>query len=249
LETSGRWSYSKRGRGRPSRRSILYVDILESIILIAGKYDLDPNHLIDAFVEAWNDETSHLGKLKIICRERTQDSATLLITDGEKAVFQFPINLEVLNFPEYLKAQIQYFPLSPHARRKLEGKQKKISDLRYRMRRIDLKAKIIEIPPAKLVFTRFGTMADVSNVKIGDETGSIRLSLWNEQIDKVHVGDMIELKNCYIASYKGEPQIRIGRTGTLSIIDDEDANLLLKRNNLNQTFKIKGKNDGHSSSA
>lgn len=74
--------------------------------------------------------------------------------------------------------------------------------------------------------------ANVSNVKIGDETGSMTLNLWNEQIDKVHVGDIIELKNCYIARYRGELQLRLGKIGTLSIIDDEDASLILKRNNL-----------------
>jgi len=199
---------------------------MESIVLIAGRYDLDPKHLVDAFVEAWNNEASHLGKLKITCREIKKDSATLLITDGEKVVAQFPITLEVLRNPEYLKNQIQHFPLSPHAQRKLErkleGKPKKIGHLSYGMRRIDLKAKVIEIPPTLHVHTRFGTMADVSNVKIGDETGSIRLSLWNEQIDKVHIGDIIELKKCHIAKFRGDLQLRLGRTGTLSIIDDEE---------------------------
>jgi replication factor A1 len=221
LETSGRWRYSKRGRGRPSRRTILYFKVIESIIGIAGRYNLDPKHLIDAYVEAWSYKTSYLGNLKITCREVKQDSATLLITDGEKVVSQFPINLDVLRNPEYLKAQIQHFPQPYHAKKKL----KKIDELRDGMRRIDVKARIIEVPPALHVHTRFGTMADVSNVKIGDETGSIRLSLWNEQIDKVHVGENIELKNCHISRYKGESQIRLGRKGTLSIIDDEDASI------------------------
>lgn len=227
LGTSRRWTSRGRGRGRPSRRTILYVDFLESIVLIAGKYDLDPKLLIEAFVEAWSDEASYLGNLKIVCREVNQDSATFLITDGEKVVAQFPITLKVLRNPEYVKDQIQYFPPSHYAQRRLEGKPKKIGQLSYGMRRIDLTAKVIEVPPALHVHTRFGTMADVSNVKIADETGSVRLSLWNDQIDKVHVGDMIELKNCYIFRYRGEPQLRLGRKGTLSIVGDEDASIAL----------------------
>jgi len=117
--------YVKRGRGRPSRRSILYVDVLDSIVSIAGRYDLDPKHLIDAFVEAWNNETSHLGSLKITCREINHNSATFLVTDREKVVSQFPIPLDALNFQKYLKNQIQHFPPPYHAQRKLEGKQKK----------------------------------------------------------------------------------------------------------------------------
>jgi len=57
-------------------------------------------------------------------------------------------------------------------------------------------------------------------VTIADETGSMRLSLWNDQIDKVHVGDEVELKNSYILRYRGEPQLRLGRRGTLSVIGD-----------------------------
>ena len=91
------------------------------------------------------------------------------------------------------------------------------------MEKIEIKAKITEIPPALHVHTRFGTTASVSNIKIADETGSIRLSLWNNQIDKVHVGDEIELKNCYVFRYRGEPQLRIGRKGTLSIINNENV--------------------------
>ena len=88
--------YVKRGRGRPSRKSFLYADFIESIILIAGKYDLDPKHLIESFVEALSYEISHLGNLKITCREVKKDSARFLVTEGEKAVFQFPITLEKL---------------------------------------------------------------------------------------------------------------------------------------------------------
>ncbi len=136
-------------------------------------------------------------------------------------ISQFPINLNVLKNPEYVKDQIQHFPLSPHAQRRLEGKPKKIGQLSYGMKGINVKAKILEIPPAKQVHTRFGHMASVSNVKIADETGSIRLNLWNEKIDKVHIGDIVEIKKGHIARYRGEPQLRLGRIGTLSIINDE----------------------------
>jgi len=165
---------------------------------------LDPELLIEAFVEAWSNETSHLGNLKITRRKVNQDSASFLITKGEKVVSQFPITTEILKNPEYVKNQIQYFPPSYYAQKKLDQKQWKISELRYRLRGINVKAKIIEIPPAQQVQTRFGTKVYVSNVKITDETGSIRLSLWNDQIDNVHVGDEVELKNCYIFRYRGE---------------------------------------------
>jgi len=121
-ETKQKMSLTMKGRK-------LSVNVLESIVLIARKYDLDLKHLIETFVEAWSNETSHLGNLKITCREVKKDSATFLITDSEKVVSQFPIILEVLKNPEYLKAQIQYFPSPYHAQRKFDQKQKKILSL------------------------------------------------------------------------------------------------------------------------
>ena len=73
---------------------------------------MDPNRLVDAFVEAWNNGTSHCGRLKIACREVTKDSATFLLTDGEEVVSQLPIAVEALKNKGYLKDQTKYFPVS-----------------------------------------------------------------------------------------------------------------------------------------
>jgi len=102
------------------------------------------------------------------------------------------------------------------AKKKIDQKPNKIDELRYGMRDVDLKAKIVKIPPAKRVLTRFGNWAYVSNVTIADEDGSIRLSLWNNQINKIHVGDEVELKACHVSRFGGELQLRLGRKGTIS---------------------------------
>jgi ssDNA-binding replication factor A large subunit len=50
-----------------------------------------------------------------------------------------------------------------------------------------------------------------------DETGSMRLSLWNHQIDTVHVGDEIDIRGGHVAQYFGNPQLRFGKKGTSSL--------------------------------
>lgn len=219
--------FNDNGRGRPRGRSNSYEGFLKSIVSIAKKYDLEPEQLFEAFVEAWRNESSQCGILKILCREVNHDSATFLLTNEEKVVSQFPITLDVLKEPEYYKDQLRFISKSLYANKKQDKKTRKISELRYGMRGIDIKAKVIEIPPAINVLTRFGTTAYVSNVKIADESGSIRLSLWNNQIDNVHVGDEIELKACYIFRYRGEPQLRLGRKGTLTIINEKNTSSFL----------------------
>ncbi len=220
--------FNDNGRGRPRGRSNSYEGFLKSIVSIARKYDLEPEQLFEAFVEAWSNKSSQYGILTIACREVNHDSATFLLTNKEKVVSQFPITLDVLKEPEYYKDQLQYVSKFHYKNKKQEKKIRKISELRYGMKGIDIKAKVIEIPPGINVLTRFGTIAYVSNVKIADKSGSIRLSLWNNQVDKVHVGAEIELKACYIFRYRGEHQLRLGRKGTLTTINEKKTNSLHK---------------------
>lgn len=195
----------------------------KSIVLISRKYDLDPKLLTNAFIEAFENKVHQYGSLKVTCRNVNQDSATFLITNEEKVVSQFPIKLDILRKPNTLIRLVQTFPVSYHAKKEIRDKQKKINELHFRMKGISVKAKIIKIPPKQTVFTSFGTEAYVSNVSIADETGTIILSLWNSQIDKIHIGDEVEIGNCYVARYAGELQLRMRRNSALSVINKSEV--------------------------
>jgi len=87
------------------------------------------------------------------------------------------------------------------------------------MKKVRLKVEVLEIPKSRLVYTRYGTTAYVSNTVIGDETGSMKMSLWNHQISMVHKGDVVDVKNSEVAWFSGERQLRLGRSGSLSVIE------------------------------
>ena len=208
-----------RGRGRGETR--MYFEPLLSIVKIAAKYDLDPDLLVESFMEAWKNKDVNCGGLKITCRgvNKDEDSATFLVTYEGKVVSQFPIKTEVLENQDTFKSHLRNTPMQEireRYSRKDDGLLKKIGQLRYRMKGVDLKAKIIEIPPVRRVLTRFGNVAKVTNIKIADDTGSIRLSIWNRQIDDLHVGDNVKIENSYVARYRGELQLRLGRKGTIN---------------------------------
>ena len=52
---------------------------------------------------------------------------------------------------------------------------------------------------------------------IADETGTIKLTLWNEQIDQVNVNNVVKIQNGYVTSFKGEIQLNAGKYGTLTV--------------------------------
>ena len=100
---------------------------LESIIFLAKKFALDPNEVMDAFVESWKNDhaTATVGNLTIACREVHQDSVMFLVTSEEKVVSQFPIQLEVLNNPVPLRQYFGNIHVPDHADEMITKKQKK----------------------------------------------------------------------------------------------------------------------------
>ena len=212
--------FNNISRGRPKGRSNLYEDPLKSIVPIAVKHDLDPKLLVNAFVEAWRNNDSKYGSLKINCRMVNEESAIFLVTKGSEVISQFPINLEALKSPEFFKNVIQHIQI-PKPKKSKENKQMKISELRVGMKRVNVKAKIVEIPPRRLVQTMWGGRSYVSNAKISDDTGSITLSLWNNQIGRFTIGDEVEIVNGVVTNFAGKLQLRLRKNSHLSKIDKE----------------------------
>jgi ssDNA-binding replication factor A large subunit len=94
-----------------------------------------------------------------------------------------------------------------------------IRDVRSGMNHINLKAKILAVAEPRRVVTRYGNYADVSKALIADETGTINLCLWNEQIDSVSVGDTVQIGNARASMFRGERQLTIGIRGALNIAE------------------------------
>ena len=209
----------ERGRPRGMYHNLADFKALEYLALISMKYGIDSNDFFNSFVEAWERQESTCESLSIKCRKKTRDDAVFLITKGFKVVAQFPIPKHILKETNPLKE----FASTMMPRRKIPDRVKiehpQIRDLKFGMNRINLKAKVIEIPKPKTVFTRLGQLNTVANAKVTDETGIIQLPLWNQQIDTVAVGDTIQVENARVASFRGELQLRVGRGGQLSVIE------------------------------
>jgi len=87
------------------------------------------------------------------------------------------------------------------------------------MRRVDVEAKIVEKSETREVRSRYKNETyQVADAVIQDDTGTIKLTLWNEQIDQVNIGDTIRIENGYIRSFRGEIQLNVGRYGTLNVL-------------------------------
>jgi replication factor A1 len=197
--------------------------ILENLAGIAMLHKVDSNEFFNHIVEAWNHDGSQCGQLAVSCRKRMRNSAIFLFTSGTKhareVVAQFPISTVILRGENQLERYTKTILARTSSVKNFGSVTSKIGDLKVGMKKVSVKAEVLEIPQSKVVYTRYGTTACVSNTLIKDETGSMKMSLWNRQISMVHKGDVIDVKNGEVAWYSGERQLRLGRSGSLSVIE------------------------------
>jgi len=94
----------------------------------------------------------------------------------------------------------------------------KIKELRNGMKNVSVEAKVTEKSDPREVLSRFKDETyKVATAIIADETGTIKLTLWNEQINQVNVNDTVKVENGYITSFRGEIQLNIGKYGKLTV--------------------------------
>jgi len=87
------------------------------------------------------------------------------------------------------------------------------------MKRVEVEATVIEKTGAREVLSRYkDVVLRVANATLSDGTGSIKLALWNDQIDQVNVNDKVRIENGYVTSFRGEIQLNVGRYGKLSVV-------------------------------
>jgi replication factor A1 len=93
-----------------------------------------------------------------------------------------------------------------------------IKDLQDGQKRVSIEAKVVEKSEVREVKSKFKDETyRIVDAVVADETGSIKLTLWNDQINMVNVGDNIKIENGYITSFKGEIQLNVGKFGKLTV--------------------------------
>ena len=92
----------------------------------------------------------------------------------------------------------------------------KIIELKAGMRNVSVVAKVDSVGEPRTVNLKSGGTNTVADAVVSDESGSIKLSLWGDDINKIQAGDRISVENGYINTFKGENSISVGRFGKLT---------------------------------
>ncbi len=193
----------------------------DQLAFLSAQHGIYPTELFDALVHAKEEGKATAEDLDVEYRGDVNDQAIFLITKDGKVVAQFRVPQETLvrrdvsfdNWMETTRVRKEIAKQTP------TPTHLKIEELRTGMKKVNIIAQVLETSEPSKVHTQFRDNAVVSNALIGDTTGKILLCLWDQQINSVHVGDSIEVKNAHVALFKGEKQLRLGKNGTVTVTE------------------------------
>ncbi len=196
------------------------LSISEHLASLSVQYGIYPAELFQALVAARENGKSTCQNITVEYRGSVDDEAIFLVKHNGSVVVQFRVPEDTLQQKDLVfEGWIQNEKIQKQIAKQTPAQPVStvIKDLRHGMKKVNVEAQVLETPPAKMVHTQFGNSALLTNAVIADETGKIKLCLWDEQVHSVSIGDTIKITNASVSTFKGERQLRLGKAGSLTV--------------------------------
>ncbi len=101
-----------------------------------------------------------------------------------------------------------------------------VKDLKPNTGSVDLVLEVVDKEEPR-TFEKFGKSGSVCNVKVKDATGEVKMTLWEDDIEKVKVGDKIHLQNGWCSEFRDELQISSGKFGKIEVVEAMENSTVL----------------------
>jgi replication factor A1 len=194
----------------------------EYLALLAVKHDVDADELFHALLSAGEIGESKCDHLSVECRGKKNGKVIFMISEGSEVVAQLPISEQFLSRQgNPIRSHMTTGLAREYSNRQVDSDRSwSIQDLRVGMKRVNLKAEVLEVSEPRRLVTRYGNNACLAKALVSDGTGEIKICLWNESVDAVSEGDTVQVGNARVTVFKGEKQLSLGKTGTLEVIEN-----------------------------
>jgi ssDNA-binding replication factor A large subunit len=102
----------------------------------------------------------------------------------------------------------------------------KVSELHPGMRKVDVIVKVVKKSASRNVFVkRDGKSHQVVDLTVGDETGIVTMSLWDEMVNQIQENDVIKISNGYVGEWGNKIQLNIGKFGIWESLDPSEYSM------------------------
>jgi len=212
-----------RGRPRAPWHSPSSVISLDYLVRVSKKYELDSSTLLDCIQCAWTQGESSFDSVSVKRRQTMGNDGVFLITQNDQIMTQLklaPVQLEQLRRSGLHNLLSEDYVTDMRARPKPEDLV--IKDLTPHTKRFNLQAKVTEKSTPRIILSQWGKERLLSIATIEDRSGTIKLPLWNDQIEMVSIGDILCIENAQLKKFRGELNLRVGKSTVLRIVKKED---------------------------
>jgi len=108
----------------------------------------------------------------------------------------------------------------------------KVEKLTPNSREVNTIVKVVSKSQVRNVTGRDYTIRRVADALVGDETGCVYLTLWDDNIDKVNEEATLRITNGYVNLFRGNMRLNIGKYGSFQVLEESPITEVNTENNL-----------------
>ena len=108
----------------------------------------------------------------------------------------------------------------------------KVETLTPQSRGVNTIVKVVSKGEIRSVTGRDYSVRRVADALVGDETGCLYMTLWDDKIDAINEGAILSITNGYINLFRGNMRLNIGKYGSYEIVEDSTIEEVNTENNL-----------------
>jgi len=84
---------------------------------------------------------------------------------------------------------------------------------------VEITGTIKELPQPRAISTKYGQKR-ITTVVFEDDTGTIDLTLWEEEIDAIEEGAKVHITGAYVREWGDDIQLNISREGNIEMVEE-----------------------------
>jgi len=100
----------------------------------------------------------------------------------------------------------------------------RVEDLTLGASDVDLVGKVLDTGSVRTFSRDDGSEGRVSNLTVGDETGRVRVTMWDDKADLAEefaAGEVVEIGDGYVRERDGDLELHVGDRGTVERVDED----------------------------
>jgi len=100
----------------------------------------------------------------------------------------------------------------------------RVEDLSLGASDVDLVGQVLDTDAVRTFDRDDGSEGRVANLTVGDETGRVRVTLWDDKadlVDEFAAGEVVEIGDGYVRERDGDLELHVGDRGTVERVDED----------------------------